>query len=308
MAEQLRKVQQGDQIEIPARTWNLMVDAAKYVQDRQAGSGVPVEQINQQNTIVLCRNDGTLDAPQYGILGIDGPIIEPTDNLVEFKKRVALTCSNPKSEDHAGKFVITLEPIPQGQIGRAYLAGATAVQIRIDSTDHKSADVFDGSMESLLSGSSGGASILWAESGTGLKWAIVRLSAGAGSSSAPSTRHGIITDIDIQSGIDYDDHLYFGQYLDQEGGDWLTPVWRDFELQWDAAWIPAIQGRNTSIVYEDTEPAPTDANGDPTNYSYQYQATVALRWMQVSGAPDGLFAWHPQGILAPDAPEWAVEP
>ena len=55
------------------------------------------------------------------MLGIDSPVISPTDNETEFKNTVALSCVAPTSS-HAGKFVVLLEPLADGRMGKAYTA------------------------------------------------------------------------------------------------------------------------------------------------------------------------------------------
>ena len=60
-------------------------------------------------------------------------------------------------------------------IARAVAVGMTAVKLNIVSSTDQYADIEVGTTANLKSGSTGAAKIVWKESGTGLKWAIVRL-------------------------------------------------------------------------------------------------------------------------------------
>ena len=74
--------------------------------------------------IVLVKNSSGADRDRFDILGIDGPIIAPTDNPDEFKNRVTIDGITPAMADHTGQFVILAEPIASGAIGRGHLDGA----------------------------------------------------------------------------------------------------------------------------------------------------------------------------------------
>ena len=173
----LRKVRSGQKLSIPAGAYNAFIDAAADYQRRTAGIGQKAEPSLRQAGIVLIRNDSGSDQNRLAVLGIDSPIIGPTSNEDEFKNRVALSCVTPAADTHEGRFVILLEPIAVGKIGRAYAAGICPARVQVKDEDHWFADVKDGETSCLESRASGAAQILWKEAGTGLKWAIVRLSA-----------------------------------------------------------------------------------------------------------------------------------
>ncbi len=77
--------------------------------------------------------------------------------------------------EHVGRFVILAEPLADGEIGRAFAHGVCPVKINVEDESHTFADIEDAQTHYLKSGTSGAAQILWAESGTGEVWAIVRL-------------------------------------------------------------------------------------------------------------------------------------
>lgn len=74
----LLKVQSGDPLEIPADTWNTMLDAARDFQnrrqDQQAGRGHP------GGGAVLVYNSSGAARARFDVRGIDSPIF-PLTNL-----------------------------------------------------------------------------------------------------------------------------------------------------------------------------------------------------------------------------------
>ncbi len=66
-------------------------------------------------------------------------------------------------------------PIPAAAIGLAHLGGVCQVQVAVTDAGHGWAEVKDSDSTVLGSAASGSARILSRESGTGTKWAVVRL-------------------------------------------------------------------------------------------------------------------------------------
>lgn len=78
-------------------------------------------------------------------------------------------------------FVVAVEPIAAGKIGRVAVAGVVQAKINITDAGHGFATAKDGDLTQLSSAASGEVQILWKESGTGAsKWAIVRFGGAAG--------------------------------------------------------------------------------------------------------------------------------
>jgi hypothetical protein len=90
---------------------------------------------------------------------------------------VAFKGISPTVADHLGRFAVLLEPVKQGDIGPACVAGVCIVHVDVQDEDHEYADIADGRYR-LATSDSGTARILWKEGGTGTKWAVVRLGAG----------------------------------------------------------------------------------------------------------------------------------
>jgi len=175
MGDAMKKVKSGDPLVIPAPTYNAFVDAAVDHKGRQQASGQAERQAFRQSGIVLVKNASGADRQRFDVLGIDAPVITPTDNEDAFKNKVVLSGTTPSESDHLGRFVVLLEPLADGKVGMACAAGVCAVHVDVQHENHRFADVKDGEAASLESRESGAATILWKESGTGLKWAVVHV-------------------------------------------------------------------------------------------------------------------------------------
>jgi len=176
MGDTLKKVQSGDPLEIPARTFNTFVDAAQDFLARQRGTGQQITRAYRDPDIVLVKNSSGADRSQLHILGIDSPVIDPGENADEFKNKPAVAGVTPSSSLHFGRFVVLLEPLAAGEIGRACVSGLVPAKVNVRDDGHEYADVRGGDCSKLDSTDRGGAYILWRESGTGEKWALVKLS------------------------------------------------------------------------------------------------------------------------------------
>ncbi|MGD8453668.1 MAG: hypothetical protein PVJ57_17790 [Phycisphaerae bacterium] len=174
----LSKVNPGDVLNIPASAYNAFVDAAAAHQQRQFNVGGAPRSNFRQTGIVSVRNDTGAVCPRFGVLGISGPLIWPSDDADAFKERVVLTGTTPTAA-HVGRFVVTLEPIPIGGIGRAFVDGVCVARVTIDSELHACADVSAGVVASLKSCAVGSARMLWvqdAEHRSGsVAWCVVQL-------------------------------------------------------------------------------------------------------------------------------------
>ena len=178
----MNKVQSGDSLKIPAATYNTFIDAAKDFQRRQQGNFRGNPHGTRQQATILVENASGSDIDEGKPLGIDSPVYGPDDNADEFVQRLAIKGVTP-TDDHIGKFVITAGPIAAGKIGRAYASGVCCAQVTINDADDTAVDIVSGDLESSSTGS---AQILWAETGTGEKWAVLRFGGVAGQSQFPA--------------------------------------------------------------------------------------------------------------------------
>ena len=175
MGDALKKVKSGDPLVIPSQTFNTFIDAARAHKASQQASSQAECRAFRQSGIVLVKNASGADRQRFDVLGIDSPLISPTDNEDAFKNKVVLSGVTPASADHLGRFVVLLEPLADGKVGMACVAGVCVVHVDVQHDSHQFADIKDGEAASLESRDSSAATILWKESGTGLKWAVVHI-------------------------------------------------------------------------------------------------------------------------------------
>jgi hypothetical protein len=173
--DKFAKQQAGAPLQIPAATWNAMIDAARAHADQQHNQNVQSDHWFRSGDLIKVRNQSGEDIDRFGILALSSPIIDPADKLREFKNQVAVDGVLPE-EEHAGQFCILLDPLKDGKIGRGWVSGVCPVQVNVEEDWHRYADISPESTTELKSKPDGGAEILWCESGTGSKWAVVRLS------------------------------------------------------------------------------------------------------------------------------------
>ncbi|HET6494184.1 MAG TPA: hypothetical protein VFH61_02330 [Thermoleophilia bacterium] len=177
MAE-LNHVRIGDELRIPAGTYNAFVDAARaHAGSMDLASGGNVTG-TPQTGIVLVRNDTGATRARFDILGVDGVIVTPTNDLAEFQQRVALLGGTPATATDLGRFVVLLEPLLSTEIGRAVVSGVVTCTVNMVSASHGFADVTNAQAGYLTSGFTGSSRILYAEAGTGQKKAVVFLGSG----------------------------------------------------------------------------------------------------------------------------------
>jgi hypothetical protein len=166
----------GKPLKIPAQAWNTLMDVAQKGNAGGMGGGGIGASAYRRNALVWVQNDSGADVGQFAVLGIDDAGITPTDNLDSFKNEVFLSGVTPTTADYTGWFVVTVAPIADGEMGLAFAAGVFPVKVNMVTSGDSWADVKNSDATQLQSSNIGGAAqILWSESGTGTKWAVVRL-------------------------------------------------------------------------------------------------------------------------------------
>jgi len=142
-------------------------------------------------TSILAKNNTTGSVRRWGVLSVAGVVFTPsgaTGNATQqFQDQPVLSGGLPTG---GSSFVVAVEPIAAGKIGRVAVAGVVQAKINVVSESDTFATAKDGDLTQLSSASSGEATILWKESGTGAgKWAIVRF----GAAGAAGIRLGKVT-------------------------------------------------------------------------------------------------------------------
>ncbi|MCL2120166.1 MAG: hypothetical protein FWH27_17260 [Planctomycetaceae bacterium] len=174
MPDAFRKVKSGDPLVIPAAAYNAMLDAAVA---NMRSQGKPSQVRGEQGNHVLVRNESGYPLEQFEILGIEGPAFDPHNEPDAFQQTPVLRGVVP-NKDHKGKFVVVQEPAAPGCVVRACVSGLTVARVYTEDSQPKACDIEEGYTYDFTGGSTGGASILWIEGGTGEKWALIRIGHG----------------------------------------------------------------------------------------------------------------------------------
>ncbi len=175
MVNPFRKVVAGQPVEFGASAYNSWVDSAKAHRLRDQTTD-PNNPLIDGRDIVLVRNSSGGDRDRGEVLVISGPVVTPTENLDEFLNNLTLDGVTP-STCGAGRFVVLLEAIPDGEFGRAVISGLTVAEVDLGTASNafQFADIQTGS-HTLVAADYGGAQILWSETQTGKQWCFIRLS------------------------------------------------------------------------------------------------------------------------------------
>ena len=159
---------------------SAMLEVARAHRSGEFTAGGPPPAPGIDRATVLIRNDTGDGLPIASVVGLDAPIWEPTtaETTRTFQEFVAFKGVTPAAADHREAFAILLEPCGASEGAEAIVSGAVAVKIDVVHASHQYAEITDGQTGYLTSALSGPARILWRETGTGLKWAVVLMGAG----------------------------------------------------------------------------------------------------------------------------------
>ena len=160
---------------ISARAWNRAQDAADVVLGAYAGTeGVQGSPVLKPYTWCYCQPSGGVN--RWGVLAITGLAIVPSGATAtaSFEDMPVLTAEAPTQTHQA--WCIAVEPIESGKVGRVAVGGVVQCRINVNNAKDKFVSCLG---SGLSSGYNGEGQILWKDSGTGQKWALVRLASGA---------------------------------------------------------------------------------------------------------------------------------
>jgi len=217
----LKKVRPGDRLRIPAKAYNAFVEAATAHRAGQSSLDRTSQRGHAwQSGIVPVRNDTGADRDRLSVLAIDGPVFAPDNGGGAaddaFIRRVVLKGTTPSRPSDVGWFVITLEPIGAGRIGRACVSGVCPALVKYEEDFHYFADITDGDTGKLTSGERGAAELLWVSGsagGTSAILAVVRLA------NYPPSLHWAKVSSDWSSGNTID-----ANPCDEDGSDVDTSI------------------------------------------------------------------------------------
>lgn len=169
--------------QISARAWNRAQDAADIVLgDRYAQTGDSQTDGPKPYTPILAQNSTTGTVNRWGVLSVAGVVFTPSGTTgaatQQFQDQPVLSGGLPTG---GSAFVVAVEPIAAGKIGRVAVAGVVQAKVDIVSSSHTHVKAKDGDLTQLITAGNGDAEILWKEPGTGTgKWAVIRFAGGGG--------------------------------------------------------------------------------------------------------------------------------
>jgi len=176
MGDVFRKVRSGSPLRIPAAAYNAFVDAAVDLRRRERNTHAGPALEPAQRGIVLVRNDSDDDIEPYHALAITGVLVQPDNEDQErtFHSRTPLTGEIATEESPSLSFVLALQPIKPGDLGRCVLTGVTPARVFITNETDTTCELAP--EETVLASTPmGGIPILWKEEGVGEKWAVIEM-------------------------------------------------------------------------------------------------------------------------------------
>lgn len=293
----LRKLKIGERIkQFPGPTWNRLVDVAAahgmggLAGRSEGGLSIP------QTGIRRIKNASGLTRNRFDVLGISAPLPLPSTNPDGFKSRTALKGVTPAAEDH-GAFVILLGPAKADDVVAGCIDGVCVAKVLVESGKEwiEYADVKDGDAGSLQLDLCGTARVLWIESGTGVKWAVIRLGVGPGQTEYRGKLDGALaaggsatvsiwrySGSDADTGINVTAH----DWLLPSGGSLATatPVivkWYEDSQKW---YVAGWQGTTT------TETVVTDIQVDGANAELEKKTNTIT--VPAKGTESGWTVFH----------------
>lgn len=177
MADIYARKTAGQRLKIPADIYNRFLSTIQYVEQLRRGQKPDSQRVPRDCGLVCVKNASGAAVGRFGVLGIDGLIAatDPANNVESFKNGPCLSGKTPALETHRGKFVVLLQPLAENAIGWAVASGVVPVKTDFTYADQPYADAKNSDATMLAAGEGGAAQVLWKESGTGTKWAVVRV-------------------------------------------------------------------------------------------------------------------------------------
>lgn len=171
------KVRPGDPLKIAASDWNTLLGVAESARRGQLPSlQPPGYTTTAAGVIIPVKNSTGSDVSRFHAAAIDAPLYTHSDNADTFFNQLVLNGIAPTSS-YFGRWAVFQEATPTSKIGRALIQGLTVAEITVGHADHDRVDIDTAGGAKLVSQFYGAGEILWKESATGTKWAIIRVGA-----------------------------------------------------------------------------------------------------------------------------------
>ncbi len=172
MADPFRSINAGQDYPLSATYRNAVVEMLKWFRNQGGARGIGIKQIIAQTGIVDCKNTSDGDLARFSALAIDSVFPDPSDNAIDFANGPILRGITPTASTDPGNFCVLLEPALDKAIVRACVAGVCVAKINVNDADDSTCGV---STTAVLQSGKQGAQILWKETGTGTKYAVIRI-------------------------------------------------------------------------------------------------------------------------------------
>lgn len=181
MGDPRQNVRPGEPLRIAAEQINYLNSLMRA--SGGFSGGTPRPQTFAPNTVLVKNTTGSTVA-RFGILGISGIAIDPTNGsldgtgeadqrAIQFAEEPLLTGVTPTTASHGDRFVIAMEPIASNAIGVCAVGGVIPVRVLVNNTSHRFASVKDNDSTMLSSSDCGVIQLLWVEPRTGSnRWAV----------------------------------------------------------------------------------------------------------------------------------------
>lgn len=166
----------GDRVRLTANLMNRLSAMAGQPDGRMQGINYGAA----DSGTIWVKNDTGLFVPSHGILGLGDSLFDPMADEDAFHYgAIVIKGETPTPEDHADRFCVVQQSLDANEVGRAWITGVVAVIVNMTDADHGYATL-DGESagtptEAFLSAPYGPVRIVWVETGTGEKLALVEL-------------------------------------------------------------------------------------------------------------------------------------
>lgn len=168
----------GSPLEILATDWNdIQALLGEWRRGRLNFGAGPL--FNQPSSLIWVKNASAVDVAAGDVLGLGAPVISPTDDIEQFKTRIAFTGAVPStSTPHYDNYGVVQEPADKSDgYCRCVVAGLTFVKLNITHASDLYCEIANNISTYLTTGALGSSRILWKSGGTGStdKWGLVRV-------------------------------------------------------------------------------------------------------------------------------------
>ena len=184
----MEKVRQGEAVSIKAATWNSFLDAAEFARRARRLVGAEAVGAGLNGNMVYVRNKCGETIPRFGAVVLSDAVIPHDASSDEIE------CDTPafdgvpaegeqdggegEAEREVRPFAVAVEPIANGEIGRAIAIGVTPAKVDVVNDEDTCAEPVPGSASGAMRSTNVGyARIVWKEDGTGERWCFLRLGA-----------------------------------------------------------------------------------------------------------------------------------